>query len=316
LADILNVTETQARVLRAIAYYEIKSNQKGATQYTCSRKIPKKYQVSDSTFHDNIKTLQENLMVIELKKNGKSRPNTITDIGQIAWLRVFPIKENLEIIQKIFPNILIYDIDTIINQSTNRDIRMIEDRYCEIVFKIALDSFHINHDISSDKPFYRPLVEETIDLSSDNDYIKTSFTRNITIISSSILSDIKQYYKERGINAILTKNYDELEISIGDRVIFLFYYNLIQSLRNTAYTKHIISKCIPSKQRVKYEKNIEKITNRRLPLQYEIIRKRRKIMKTITSNEIIYKIIEKNLEQLKRYVNADFQEISDIFIKK
>jgi len=65
LVDILKITETQARVLRAIAYYEVKSNQKGATQYTCSNKVSKKYRVSGSTFNDSIKKLQKGNVIIE-----------------------------------------------------------------------------------------------------------------------------------------------------------------------------------------------------------------------------------------------------------
>lgn len=316
LADILNITEAQARVLRAIAYYEAKSEQKGATQYTCSKKVPNKYHVSGSTFNDNIKKLQENLMVLELKGTKKTKPNTITDIGQIAWLRFFPIEENLEIIQEIFPNILISEIDEIINQTQNPDIKMIKDKYSKKVLKTALNSYHIEQNISSNIPFYKLMVEEIIDLSSSSDYIKTSFKRNLSVMHPSISFQLKQNRKQHGFKTSFLKNYDELEINIIDRVTFLFYYILIQSVLDDGYAGIIISEHVIKKLIEKDKENISEVTRRYLELSVEITKKKRDIMKIITSNDTIHGIIEKNFEQLKEYKNTDFQEISDFFIKK
>jgi len=315
LADILNITKSQARILRAIAYYEIESNQKGVTQYACSINVSIDYRVSDSTFNDNIKELQENMMVIELKKKG-SKPNSITDIGQIAWLKSFPIKENLEIIQKIFPNILIFQVDEIINQIPNQDIKIIKDKYASKVLKTALDSFHIEQTFPTAKPFYKDTVNEIIDLSSNDSNIKTSFTRSLSIIHPSILSKIKQHYTQQEQDEYLFKNYNELEINILDRVTFLFYYILIQSVMFDEYAENIILGNILSKSIAKNDKKIAQIINRYSQLPSKITKKKRKIMEIITSNEAIHKIIENNFEQLKGYANTDFQKISNTFIGK
>lgn len=314
MVDILEITDAQARVLRAIAYYEIDSNQKGATQYTCLRKVPEDYRVSDSTFHDNIKKLQENVMVTKLKRKGKSKPVTITDIGQIAWLRRLPIKENLGIIQKIFPNILIFQVDEIINQIPNQDIKIIKDEYASKVLKIALNSFHIEQTYPTIRPFYKDTVIEIIDLSSNDSNIKTSFTRSLSVIHPSILSKIKQRYSQQEFDEHFFKNYDELEINIIDRVTFLFYYILIQSVMFEGYAENIILENVLLKLIAEDDADITKAIKRYSHLPSKITKKKRKVMEIITSNEAIHKIIEKNFEQLTSYENTDFREMSDIFI--
>jgi len=268
------------------------------------------------SFNDNIKKLQENLMVLELKGTKKTKPNTITDIGQIAWLRFFPIKENLEIIQKIFPNILISKIDEIINQTQNPDIKMIKDKYSKKVLKTALNSYHIEQNISSNIPFYKLIVDEIIDLSSSSDYIKTSFKRDLSVMHPSISFQLKQKRKQHGFKTSFLKNYNELEINIIDRVTFLFYYILIQSVLDNGYAGIIISEYVIKKLIEKGKENILGVTSRYLKLSVEITKKKRDIMKIIISNDTIHKIIEKNFEQLKKYENTNFQEISDFFIKK
>ncbi|MBP7928189.1 MarR family transcriptional regulator, partial [Patescibacteria group bacterium] len=69
----MKVTESQARVLRAIAYYEVDSNIKGATQYLCYNKVPQEFHVSGSTFNDNIKYLERKLMVTRLESSDNKR---------------------------------------------------------------------------------------------------------------------------------------------------------------------------------------------------------------------------------------------------
>jgi len=315
LPDILNITEAQARVLRAIAYYEAKSEQKGATQYTCSEKVPNEYHVSGSTFNDNIKKLQEKLMVLELKGTKKTKPNTTTDIGQIAWLRFFPIEKNIEIIQEIFPNILISEINDIINEIQNPDIKLIKNKFAQSVLKIALNQFHIEQNITSYTPFHKSHVEEIIDFSSCYDLIKTSFKREYTITHPLLLDGIKKMYKEQGADIKKFKNYDDLEISAIDRITFLFYYILIQSVSDDGYAGKVIPEIVMKKLIKKEKGNMPGYIGRYLKLSLDIPKKKNKIMKIITSNNTVNKIIEKNFEQLKEYKNTDFQEISDFFIK-
>jgi len=318
LTDILNITESQARILRAIAYYEIKSKQKGVTQYACSRKVPKKYQVSDSTFNDNIKKLQKSLRVIKLKKKGKSKPVTITDIGQIAWLKYFSLDktiEHIEIIKKIFPHILISEIDLIINDISVPEINLIKDKYAANVLKIALDSFHLEQSYPIRNQNYKDTVNEIIDLSSDDGHIKTSFYRDTSVIHPSILSKIKKSLTKQEYDVYYAKNYDELEISIIDRITFLFYYILIQSVMFEGYAenitlKNILIKSIEEKDN-NFFNNIERYSN----LPSKITKKKKEIMKIVTSKEPIMKIIKNNFEQLKSYKNTDFQKIYDFFVR-
>jgi len=240
--DILNITEAQARVLRAIAYYEIEEGKKGATQYACSKKVPNQWHVSGSTFNDNIKDLEKNLMVLKLKGttegDRETKPYSITDIGQIAWLRHFPLVNNMSIIQKIFPNIQISLIDDIINQINHPEIKKIRNKFAGGVLETALKSFHIENSLFITTDYFRPSVEEIVELSGYYDLLRSSFRRRYNIIHPVLYKELCE--KHKGFSKDI-KNFDELEISVIDRVTFLFYYNLIQSVLESGYAMKVIS---------------------------------------------------------------------------
>lgn len=332
MSDMLDITEAQARVLRSIAYYEADSGTKGATQYTCSRKVPNGLHVSGSTFNDNIKELEKNLMVLRLKDEKvrikETKPYTITDIGQIAWLRHFPLSKNMDIIQKIFPNIHLSPVDSIINEIQHSDIKEIRDKYSLGVLEIALDSFHVKAS-AFNTDYFKVSVQETIELSGFYDLVKTSYRRYYNAIHPLLN---KSLGKEKEIPNY-DKNFDELEISVVDRITFLFYYNLIQSFLESQYALIVIIKILEDDK----IKNIEKkFTNKEitklvskyiikesgqikdtLQLSLEIVKKKKKMMKLISSNEVITRIIQNNLKNLKEYKSNDndFENISSLFLK-
>ena len=309
LADILNITKAQARVLRAIAHHEAESSQKGATQYDCS-KLTDKLHISSSTFNDNIKSLEKNLMVLrkegKTKGNRKTIPYTITEIGQIAWLRYFSSSEKNAIIQKVFPNIQLSAIDDIINQIQHPAIKYIKKNYSRGVLKIALDSFHIEDSSLPEAGYMRKHVLETIELFGDHNLLKTSFGRYYITIDPRRFNKL---VKKANRFEKFENNFNELEISITDRITFLFYYTLIQSVRVIIFSRNVLFKMLPKE---KTKKEIEEI----MGLSFLVIKKKRKIEKMINSNNTICKIIEKNFEQLKDYENTDFTEILNFFIKK
>jgi DNA-binding MarR family transcriptional regulator len=326
LADILDITESQAKALRAIACYEAKSDSKGATQYSCFKKLPNRLHVSGSTFNDNVKDLEKNQMITPvrgIKKTGgrKTKPYTITEIGQVAWLRHFPLSENIEIIQEIFPNIQLSAIDNIIDQISHHYIKYIN-KFSIGILKIALDSYHIEE--SRVIPEYmKKLAKEKIEISTDEGHLETSLTRWYKVVKPGRSKKLKSKYKSDGI-----ENFDELKISVIDRITFLFYYNLIQAVTDSSY-QMIFSKITPadtflykimrdeqyteltkflSEKGSELSRNVEE-------LRKELVKKKREILKIITSNDTVNKIIQDNLKDIGKHKDQSFENISKIVIK-
>jgi len=238
--------------------------------------------------------------------NRETKPYTITDIGQIAWLRYFSSSEKIDIIQKIFPNIQLSVVDDIIEQIQHPAMRHIKNNYSRMILEIALDSFHIEDSSLPVARYMKKHVLETIELLGDYSLLKTSFGRYYIKIDPRRFNKL---VKKDNRFSEFENNFNKLEISITDRITFLFYYILIQSVKEVVYSRNVLFK-IPPKEKTK--KEIEEI----MSLSFLIIKKKKKIEKMINSSDIICKTIEKNLEQLKDYENADFQEISNFFIKK
>ena len=312
MTDILEISKAQARVLRSIAFYEDKSKKKGSTQYTSSQKVPNKIHVSGSTFNDNIKKLHGNVMVIGIKGEGKAKPFTITDIGQIAWLRYFSIKENIDFIHKMFPNIMDLELEGIINDVRNQDIKFIKNNLTGLILKEALDSLHIKH-TKNNNPFFKIMLEESIELSSYNDLVKTAYKRYYNIIHPAVNNvHLKTMSK---IMKGFCDNYDELKINIIDRITFLFYYILIQAFSNPAYMNKIISKEISSQSKIHGEQEYLEVLDKQIRLSTDIVKKKKKIIRIITGNSKVSKIIQSNLKQLSEYENTELQQISNLFLK-
>jgi DNA-binding MarR family transcriptional regulator len=314
MTDILKVTESQARVLRAIAYYEVDSHKKGSTQYLCYNKVPKEFRVSGSTFNDNIKFLERKLMVTRLEGSDTKRetkPYTITDIGQVAWLRYFPLSENVDIIKKIFPNIQLSAIDTIINQIDHPGIKYIKNIFAIGVLRIALDSFHIEDPGFTQISNSKILIKEEIELTGFNGLMKTSYARFYNIIDPLLLKKIEKIDKEF---SRFTKNFDELQISVIDRITFLFYYNLIQSVTNTSSLGVFVRLMSLGFNEITNSEELESL-GELLKLQKELVKKKSEILEKITSNDIVNKIIQDNLKDLNEYKDTYFQNISEIFLK-
>lgn len=321
MSDILNITKSQAQILRAIAYYETETN--GATQYdVCSKKVPKEIRVHNSTFNDNIQHLVENVMVLRQKgkKNTKrkTKPYTITEFGQIAWLKHNVLSENIEVIQKIFPNIKFFVIDNIVNQIQHSEINYIKNNYSKMILKIALDSFHIDS-TNRIKESPQMIIDEIIELSGYFELRKTSYTRNYSIIHPSKFKKFNANFRKL---SVFGKNFNKLEISIESRITFLFYYNLIQSLIESAYSLKTISGLTPKIKdlKIKHGEKIESSINienieELFSLASSISNKKKEIIEIINKDKEITKIIQDNLKNLNMYKDTDFQNISKMFIK-
>ena len=307
--DILDITEPQARVLRAIAYYEFKNKRKGVTQYNCEEKIPKQFSVPNSTFNDQIKKIIPKQMVLKLTEGKRSKPYTITDLGQVSWLRHYPIEDNLEIINKIFPNIFTNEFNTILNKIDNPIKEISSDKIIEFIFREALNHFHIEHHYDN-TPYAKFIVQESIILSSFNDLVETSYKRHYHIIHP-LLNNFK-------INEFITAtkgfadNYDSLMIKVPDRIEFLFYYILVQSILSTSYMTRIIIKYWPTKIK---DKDIQTVLENQIQLSKNITRKKKEIIKMITSNNEIQGNIKNNLAQLDEYYNTEFDQFYKLFFK-
>ena len=307
--DILDITEPQARVLRAIAYYEFETRKKGVTQYDCKEKTPKKFRVPNSTFSDQIKELHPKQMVLKLTGEKKSKPYTITDLGQVSWLRHYPIEDNLEIINKVFPNIFTKKLRDILDEVDNPIKEIPSDKIIEFLFREALNHFHIEHHYDN-TPYAKFIVQESIILSSFNDLVETSYKRHYHIIHP-LLNNFK-------INEFITAtkgfadNYDSLMIKVPDRIEFLFYYILVQSILSTSYMTRIIIKYWPTKIK---DKDIQTVLENQIQLSKNITRKKKEIIKMITSNNEIQGNIKNNLAQLDEYYNTEFDQFYKLFFK-
>ena len=180
-------------------------------------------------------------------------------------------------------------------------------------------------------PFVKMMVDEIIDLSGFYDSVKTSFKRYYHIMHPKIPELIPSMRKLLRKSKKTIKNFDELKISSIDRITFLFYYNLIQSVLESAYAAKIIGDAgflkkliekFPNDYKINRKASEESIINqyaertkRLLELSDEVTKKKNKIIRTVTSNDVINEIMEKNLKQLNEYENNAFQEISNIFIQ-
>ena len=308
--DILDITEPQARVLRAIAYYEFKNKRKGVTQYNCEEKIPKQFSVPNSTFNDQIKRIIPKQMVLKLTEGKRSKPYTITDLGQVSWLRHYPIEDNLEIINKIFPNIFTNEFNTILNKIDNPIKEISSDKIIEFIFREALNHFHIEHHYDN-TPYAKFIVQESIILSSFNDLVETSYKRHYHIIHP-LLNNFK-------INEFITAtkgfadNYDSLMIKAPDRIEFLFYYILIHSLSDVGYMFKIIIKHISIKTKNQSEET--ELLKNQMQLSKNIIKKKKDILKMIVNNNAIQGNIKNNLAQLDEYYNTEFDQFYKLFFK-
>lgn len=309
MSDILNLSESEARVLRAIAYYEIKSETKGVTQYACSRKVPNKFRVSDSTFSENIKNLEKKLMVlpkIEKKdSNRKTKPYTITDIGQIAWLRYYRTSKNMEIIEKIFPNIEFSAIDSIIDKIQHKDLKYIQNNYSRLILETTLDNFHIEGSILENSERVKNNVKESIEISHHKGNMKTVFIRRYAIIEPKLFE--KKIEKTPDSLEHVT-NFDKLEISVVDRLTFLFYYNLIRTVTDDFFAMDVIFRDAPDGTEIEIAPLDTALSN-------SIINKHKDIFRMIVNNKIVFKIIQNNLKELNEYKDDSFQMITKMFLK-
>ena len=313
LFDILDITEPEAKVLRAIAYYEAKSGEKGATSYLCQKKVPNGFHVSNSTFNEHIKKLENKVLVFpyDEKEKSKHNPNyyTITDLGQIAWLKYFADSKNLDIIKKVFPNILLSDIDKIIEKIDHPTIKEIKNGVAFELLKLALDSYHIFESASA--PKIKLVVEERIELSTHAGLMRTSYGRYFHAVDIKYLKKLTKQNKE-----IFDpfKNFDQLEISVIDRVTFLFYYNLIQLVTDTSSLMIFVKITSFLLAKVRDTLDVEPL-EKLLNLSKLITKKRSEILEKINSNKEIAKIMKYNLKDLNEYKYVDFQNISKLFIK-
>ena len=307
--DILDISEPQARVLRAIAYYEFETRKKGVTQYDCKEKTPKKFRVPNSTFNDQIKKIIPKQMVLKLTEGKRSKPYTITDLGQVSWLRHYPIEDNLEIINKVFPNIFTKKLRDILDEVDNPIKEIPSDKIIEFLFREALNHFHIEHHYDN-TPYAKFMVQELITLSSFNDLVETSYKRYYHIIHPSLNNSKTNEF------VIATKgfadNYDSLMIKVPDRIEFLFYYILVQSILSTSYMTRIIIKYWPTKIK---DKDIQTVLENQIQLSKNITRKKKEIIKMITSNNEIQGNIKNNLAQLDEYYNTEFDQFYKLFFK-
>jgi len=295
----------------------------GFAKYDCSsNKIPKKIRIAPSTMHDQMKILTKHQMVLPLKKikTGKrppKEPYTITDIGQIAWLRYFELSDNIEIVSKLFPNILLSQIDLIFNEMNHPIMKLMKDKFAIGILKIALNSYH-TYDEGLSISDLKLSVKERIELTGASGLVTTSYDRWYSVLPPSLSNEIAFH-----------ENHNKLAIGIVDRVVFLFYYNLIQLVTNTSslmiFSK--ISSATPdilnkkSKIRVFLDSSKKEKQNQLESLvkftQKEITRKKSKMLNIITKNIVIMKIMKDNLKQLQEYkeLDNDFQSISEVFLK-
>ena len=188
------------------------------------------------------------------------------------------------------------------------------------------NKFHIEESNFPTTDYFKMSVQETIELSGYYDLVKTSFSRYYNAIHPSLKKSLPKIHGGHYFN----RNFYELEINVIDRITFLFYYYLVQSILVSGYAMKIIvemwtdnkSKKMSNKEKnelflkLSKEDMIEMIDSD-IKLSLEIPKKKRSILKMINSNEIITKVIQDNLKNLQEYKSNDneFQNISQMFLK-
>ena len=214
----------------------------------------------------------------------------------------------MEIISDIFPNIINKKLLLIINSIENPIKEIPNEQIVQWILKETFNQFHVND--QKELPYVKFVLEEKISIFSKYKHVETSYIRYYNIIHPQI--DISEVTKATKMVKDFSENYENLMIKIPDRIEFLFYYILIQIISDVHYSLAIIMKNMPTKKDLK---ELEMLTKNQMQLSKNITRKKKKIIKMITSNNEIQGNIKNNLAQLDEYYNTEFEQFYKIFFK-
>jgi len=252
-ADILNLNDTQVKILTSILEIGLKENKKGITKYEISGlskslKIPKSLIIPGTTFEDNIDYL-EKIYAVKKEQEGtkgwKKKKHRIryryylTELGQFLLakhcLKVFPKKEDL--FAKLLGIGPLTYIDSIFNGIDNIPLPG------GAIIHILFDTYQ-NYELRIDEQGRR--VEEII---------RIDYGPSLYFISRGFYVGSKEnYYRENKIFEkfikemdlykfkilSLPKHYSQIKNKVGDRFITFCIFNIMKAIIDPRYLLGIL----------------------------------------------------------------------------
>jgi len=260
LSDILRINEAQSQILNGILAYEKKFNEMGATQYALDKNLSKTERVPGTTFNDNINKLYELGMVKEVKPVSKKRkwkkkktrvsyPYTVTLLGIFAYFKSLSFKNflNKEAYFNYLPS-LIKNHWNELEQIPKSEL--LQERFSKYLISILIHTFdqiEIVHLLKEHRTFlYRKTLKENIKLDfrwpvkTHRQIIIERLYSNLNKKEKEFLQNEEKKLKKGGIILDLKMpTFDKIENNLEERIVFLFFYNIINLISDPLFLTQI-----------------------------------------------------------------------------
>jgi len=323
-ADILNLNDTQIKILTSILEIGLKENKKGITKYEISGlskslKIPKSLIIPGTTFEDNIDYLekiyavkkeQEGTKGWKKKKHRISYRYYLTVLGQFLLakhcLKVFPKKKDL--FAKLLGIGPLTYIDSIFKGIDN--IPLPEDA----IFHILFDTYQ-NYELRIDEQEGR--IEEIIriDYGPSLYFIRREFYVGSKENYYRENKKFEKFIKEMDSYKIkipsLPKHYSQIKSKVGDRFISFCIFNIMKAIIDPNYLLEILGdeklKIKDAKEKREFSAVMSQIIveiNREYS-EYEKKKMLTKIAKLVNDNNQFKEYFDEFLNDLSKALNKN-----------
>lgn len=335
--DILNLNDTQVKILTSILEISLKENKKGITKYEISGlskslKIPKSLVIPGTTFEDNIDYLEKIHAVRkeqEGRKGWKKKKHRVryryylTELGQFLLakhcLKVFPKKKDL--FAKLVDIGPLTYIDSIFNGIDN--IPLPEGA----IFHILFDTYQ-NYELRIDEQ------EERIE-----EIIRIDYGAYLYFISREFyVGSMENYYRENKKTekfikemdsykieiSSLPKHYSQIKSKVGHRFITFCIFNIMKAIIVPSYLLEILvyEKLIiqGAKEKREYSAVMSQMIveiNREYS-EYERKKMWKKMAKLVNGDNQFKEYFDEFLNDLSKALNKNsrLEEIVNYFKKK
>ncbi len=260
MPDILRINEAQSQILKGILAYEKKFNVKGATQYALDKRLSKAERVPGTTFNDNINILYELGMVEEVKpvskkhkwKKKKTRlsyPYIVTLLGIFAYFKSLSFKNffNKEAYFNYLPS-LIKNHWNELKQIPKSEL--LQERFSKYLISILIHTFdqiEIEQLFKERGSFlHRNTLKENIKLNfswpvkTHKQIIIGRLYSNLTKKDKEFLqNEEKKLKKGQIILDLKMPTFDTMKNNLEERIVFLFFYNIINLLYDPFFLTYI-----------------------------------------------------------------------------
>ena len=260
MSDILRINEAQSQILNGILAYEKKFKERGTTQYALDKNLSKTERVPGTTFSDNINKLYELGMVKEVKPVSKKRkwkkkktrvsyPYTVTLLGISAYFKSLSFKNFLN--KEAYFNYL----PSLIKNHWNELERIPKSELLQERFSKYLTSilFHTFNQIEIESPLkkqgtflHRKALKENIRLdfgwpvNTCKQIIIERWYSSINKKEKEFLQNEEKKLKKGSIILDLKMPiFDEIKNNLEERIVFLFFYNIINLIHDPFFLTQI-----------------------------------------------------------------------------